>query len=580
MGGANILGNLDCTGAELSSGDPGRVALLLNGADIHGDMLLAQASVNGSISLDGTRLGGKLDCQGATLNNPTGCTLIAANAHIAGSVSLNPCTSRGTVHLAQTKIDGNLDCTLGKFSPSVLGALQLSNVGVGGSISLIRATIRARKEEVANGLVSFSSVKVGGSLACSGATIDNPGQTALWVNDAEIHGDVLLNGKFASQGTVWLLRAKIAGNFACDGGSFTGGGTDSATKQAMALALDEAVIRGDVDLTSGFFADGIVQLSGATVDGRIRCRGGRFNNPEGVALMMDDVRVGHSLLLNEPFESRGAVRLSGAVIGGDVECYGGAFINPSGGMALMMERINVGGSVRLNGSFQSDGAIDLSNATVNGNVECRNAVLRNPYGEAITLHNAQVHGDVCFKDRTRVSGTVSLKGATVQGDLTWSDLAQSDDMALDLRRASVRLLNDDEKSWPKPGQLYLEGLEYQRIPDNSPLDVTCRLRWLALQPRQDEEGSHLPLALDSYTQLAAVYHRLGREDDARTVLIQKDWDSVDDNGFGWHRLFNRFAWATIGYGQTPWRLGFWICGALLGMGLILRPRKSRRGAAA
>jgi hypothetical protein len=83
---------------------------------------------------------------------------------------------------------------------------------------------------------------------------------------------------------------------------------------------------------------------------------------------------------------------------------------------------------------------------------------------------------------------------------------------------------------------------------------------LKLQPRDARNG----FPTQPYNQLADVLRKQGREDDARRVLIQKEWDALDgasSGPFSWGR--NRLYWATVGYGYRPWRAGFWVAGFVL-----------------
>jgi hypothetical protein len=127
---------------------------------------------------------------------------------------------------------------------------------------------------------------------------------------------------------------------------------------------------------------------------------------------------------------------------------------------------------------------------------------------------------------------------------------------LDLSDASVELLLDDERSWPAPGHLIIDGFTYNALSsinaDRSDRpsryapgergDTDRRLRWLALQP----SGFHS----QPYNQLAKFYGASGEEAAAVTVLIAEEDDRYTRLGlFG--RLWGGFLKATIGYGHKP-----------------------------
>ena len=137
--------------------------------------------------------------------------------------------------------------------------------------------------------------------------------------------------------------------------------------------------------------------------------------------------------------------------------------------------------------------------------------------------------------------------------------------------ASIRTLFDEERSWPKPGMLHLDGLIYQEISQESPHDPETRIEWLHRESGIDEGMRNYDVPLQPYNLLAAYYCRLGREDDASTVLIQKEWDIAEPGpGFlQWCRLaLNRIYCYTVGYGYDPWRSS-WCIFAMVGLGSMI-----------
>jgi len=85
LGGAQVKGDLDCSGANLTveEGD----ALDANGAQILGNVLLCEGfTASGTIRLHGARIKGDLDCRGAKLNGSDEDSLVAYCAEIGGNV--------------------------------------------------------------------------------------------------------------------------------------------------------------------------------------------------------------------------------------------------------------------------------------------------------------------------------------------------------------------------------------------------------------------------------------------------------------------------------------------------------------
>ena len=96
---------------------------------------------------------------------------------------------------------------------------------------------------------------------------------------------------------------------------------------------------------------------------------------------------------------------------------------------------------------------------------------------------------------------------------TWHDVTLENGAVLDLRGAVVGGLLDQERSWPSPGKLLIDGFTYKGFGPESPSDAASRLKWLRLQP------SFRP---QPYQQLANVLRDNGDEAGAARVLAAKD----------------------------------------------------------
>ena len=76
---------------------------------------------------------------------------------------------------------------------------------------------------------------------------------SLYLDGAEVKGDVFLNKGFSAEGEVRLLGAQIGGDLVCGGGTFKGSGDD-------ALSADRAEVRGYVFLNHGFLSEPCVAV--------------------------------------------------------------------------------------------------------------------------------------------------------------------------------------------------------------------------------------------------------------------------------------------------------------------------------
>jgi hypothetical protein len=269
------------------------------------------------------------------------------------------------------------------------------------------------------------------------------------------------------------------------------------------LNLTDAHIKGSINLTDGFEVDGGITLNGARIGANLICISGQLFNPENVAINAIGTEIaGYFYLMSAQSAS---------------------------GTAL-----NRGGQAKVNGTLQFSGT-RIAGVTV------WDAVLS---GSAGTPHG--------FSGRK-----ISASGIFIWRDVTLEDGAQ-----LDLTGASIGTLGDQERSWPAPGNLLIDGLTYSGFSSApfSPVDADTRLKWLALQP------SYHP---QPYRQLAKVLRETGDEKGAVRVLVAEGdarYRQMGPPG----RVLGTFLKCTIGYGHRPllallWSLGVVLLGSVVVM---------------
>jgi hypothetical protein len=113
-------------------------------------------------------------------------------------------------------------------------------------------------------------------------------------------------------------------------------------------------------------------------------------------------------------------------------------------------------------------------------------------------------------------------GLDIGKGFVWREVTLENGAFLDLRGSHIGGLCDDEKSWPIPGKLLIDGLTYggfcgeiRAAPIEqtaSPTDAASRLKWLRLQPRFYPQP---------YKQLANWMRENGDDTGATTVLAAK-----------------------------------------------------------
>ena len=346
---------------------------------------------------------------------------------------------------------------------------------------------------------------------------------------------------------------------------------------------------GPLHLRAGFQATGLVDLTGATIDGQLDCAGGKFL-AKGLALNCDTISVGAAVFLRTGFEAQGEVKLVGAKIGGQLDCDRGKFLAAI--MALNCNGISVGASVFLRNEFEAHGKVNLVRAKIDGQMACNRGKF---LAEGIALHcDATIVGaDVFLQDEFEARGRINLNRAEIAGNLVlssatlttgldaqgmrvraqfvWADI-EGDGIEVDLIDAKVGTLVDSPGSWTSVKRLRLSSFRYDRI--ESKMDVQERLDWLT-----KHDASVRPFTPQPYVQLANVLRRQGMISAVNTVMIkredlQRDADMKQAvQGNEWWGLFALvmllrpflslpFKWM-FGYGHRPAWVLLWIAGILI-----------------
>jgi hypothetical protein len=163
----------------------------------------------------------------------------------------------------------------------------------------------------------------------------------------------------------------------------------------------------------------------------------------------------------------------------------------------------------------------------------------------------------------------SLVNAAIRGALAIREGARLDGL-LDLRGATVGAMVDDPVCWPGPGDLALDRCLYGAFLA-APADARTRLRWLALQAPMRWREDFWP---QPYEHLAAVLGEMGHNEDAQSVLFEKERlqrrarrvraRSRLQRAALWTR--DMFLAVTVGYGRRSllalvWLAGLWVLGA-------------------
>ena len=275
----------------------------------------------------------------------------------------------------------------------ITGTLDLSQAEIAGALTLAKCRFAEAPELV--------NTQIGGFFSLEGSAV--PGLCADRLN---CRSDVFLRNGFTSTDAIRLPGATIGGDLACTKGTFENPGD-------KAIIADGIKVGGSVFMRGGFSARGEIRLPGATIGGGLDCTKGTFENPEGKALSADGLKVGGSVFMNDGFKAQGEIRLSGATISGGLDCTKSTFENPDGS-AISADRIKVGGNVFMGDGFSARGEVRLLGAKIGGDFDCRGGSFGDGRENLAAIHcqGLRVSGAFLF-DRVKICGTVNLTAAHV-----------------------------------------------------------------------------------------------------------------------------------------------------------------------
>ncbi len=315
---------------------------------------------------------------------------------------------------------------------------------------------------------------------------------------------------------------------------------DLEGSQFPGLDADSLEVRGSVWLVNAT-SKGAVLMPGARLGGRLNCTGARLECPGQIALRLEAL-VAHSVVLKGASIS-GGILVTGARLGADFNAERLELKQP-GGLALNADGIEVQRNITLAGAV-IEGEVRMIGAHVHGDMVCNDARLGHQGHDALQMNRAIVEGGFFLRGTAKVNGVLDMTGAT------------------------LGTLHDDLPCWPDKGDLLLNRCQFDAFIDGS-VDAESRLNWLALQAPERWNEDFWP---QPYEQVAKVFRSLGHEEDARTVLIEKErlqrrarraraknplWRAA-------LKASDAILAVTVRYGRQPllafvWLIAFWLAG--------------------
>ena len=171
LSGAHVTGALDVQDTSLTR--PGAVAFLGNRLSIDDDLIALRTTADGEFRLAGSRVGGSVLLDGATLRNEGGYALHAPNMSVgARFLARDGFSAHGKVQLAGLRVDGDLNFRNALLRNPGGDALLGYGIQTGASLALTEGFH-------AEGAVRLSRAKIGGAIFLEEARLDNPGGDAI-----------------------------------------------------------------------------------------------------------------------------------------------------------------------------------------------------------------------------------------------------------------------------------------------------------------------------------------------------------------------------------------------------------------
>jgi hypothetical protein len=256
--GARIAGCLDLVHAEVSSPVYLQQCWFEDSPDLRGasvrhldlgwsrlpGLTADDLRVDGSLVLTGCHLGGRP----ATAARPdgAGCALSAAGACVTGDVALNDSfTAEGEVGLLAARIGGSLNLSGATLTNPGRTALDASRLSVDGPVF-------CRDGFAVSGQVVLRRAHITAFLDLAGARLSNPGGYALFAPGLAVDAFVSFRDGTVFDGQVSLDDAHIGGDLDLAGARLTGVGEETlscAYLTARGLAMPRAPLVGTADLS-------------------------------------------------------------------------------------------------------------------------------------------------------------------------------------------------------------------------------------------------------------------------------------------------------------------------------------------
>jgi hypothetical protein len=312
--GACISGPLTCCGAKLRNdagsalyADSLQVGHIM---DLRGGFTATGNGSDSTVNLRGANISGQLTCSGAELRNRSGPALNADNlkvdqdVYLRGGFTATGSGDDGAIRLLGAHIGGTLECDGAELRNDSGPALKADSLQVDQDMYL-RGGFTASGSG-GGGAVRLTSAHIGGQFVCDEAHLRNDSGPALSADTLQVGQDMFLTGGFTGSGgggAVRLHGVHIGGQLDCTGAQLRNGSGTALAAENLQVGQD-VFLRGRFTGTGGG-QDGAVDLTGAHIGGQLDCIGAQLCNGSGTALAAENLQVGEDMALTGGFTATG-----------------------------------------------------------------------------------------------------------------------------------------------------------------------------------------------------------------------------------------------------------------------------------
>jgi hypothetical protein len=308
----------------------------------------------GEIRMPGAHIGGTVEFNGVSLENPGQTALVLAEAQIGGGLFLigehdGPSQVRGQVVLTSMQVTGGMffsDITI--EAPADIQdpyGIWRNGVAVYAARLSVDSDLVIGEGTVLNGELSLPISDLGGIVFAPGARLHSPGARAFDLTNAEIRSRVDMGGQVV-RGRIRMARAHIQGRL------YLGDAQLSDPEQGVLFDGYGLTVDGDVEMPRLRAVGGQIVLVNLT-SRALYMAGAQLIDPGGPSLILRGATIRGDISLNQHFRSEDLVNLDGVRADGRLDCHSATFISPgptpgnSWGNALSLSEADVGAGVDL-----------------------------------------------------------------------------------------------------------------------------------------------------------------------------------------------------------------------------------------